>query len=467
MSISKRAISRRQRLRLRNQHWRRRSAMSTATVAAALASFYTPAAQASQAPSATPLMLPNKVSTPTAPRSVKASISPTKSRRKMAATFSPAASAKSGISRPAKTAPRLTPFETVPSDSSQGHMADPTTLWDGQSYDYTFGTNDSGWDACGNSPSQAKFYMPMFKTPSTNNTTGSTFGGECFLSDAMPNGPGSWATGGYSGDTWAPGLVSLNGQYVMYYTSQKAGTGQQCIGRASSSSIGGPYTGGSQWFCGPSGRWAIDPQPFQSGGNTYVAFRDDSVASGKHTGISIVQVDNSGAGIWSTKKTAFISNSDLDQSAKWATITNPPSPAKLAGNDIVENPAVIHGQGSDTGFFLLFSGNDYGSVKYSVGIAACGNNPLPASRCKAFPSSANPYWGWLGSGDNNAIYQLPGNHTGPGGMSVYKAGSGTMRADWAWVNTALNYPFYGEYRHAMNGGIFESGSGNGSTWTIQ
>jgi arabinan endo-1,5-alpha-L-arabinosidase len=458
---SKPALPRRQKLRGRTQKlWTQRSAVSTATffVIAGLSPGLASAAPRSSMSGATPQSQPgvtptHRLTKPAEPTALHPSA---ESDSKGTTFHSSAAAGKAAQPTPLVRPHQLSPLETVPIDSSQGHMADPTTLWDGQNYDYTFGTNDINYDECGNSLPNKRFFMPVFKSAATNNTTGSTFGGACFLSDAMPNGPGSWATGNYSGDTWAPGIVQLNGRYVMYYTSQKAGTGQQCVGLAFSNVIGGPYTGGTEWACGPNGRWALDPQPFQSGGNTYVAYRDDAIASGNNTGISIVQVDNNGAAIWSTRKNALLSTD-----VSWATITNGPD----TGKNIVENPAVVHGQGGDAGLFLLFSGNDYRQAAYATGLAACANNPLPASRCKVFPSTDHPYWGYPVAGSHSPIYQLPGNHTGAAAMSVYKAGSGSERADWAWVNTAIQ-PL-GEFRHAMNGGIFESGSGNGSTWNIQ
>jgi beta-xylosidase len=60
--------------------------------------------------------------------------------------------------------------------------------------------------------------------------------------DALPS-VGDWAR---SGNTWAPEVLALNGKFVMFYTATDIASGKQCIGRAESTSPGGPFADHAQ-----------------------------------------------------------------------------------------------------------------------------------------------------------------------------------------------------------------------------
>jgi hypothetical protein len=166
-------------------------------------------------------------------------------------------------------------------------IGDPDTVYDGGYFDYTFGTDDLPFlpkDKCGGGTITPR--VPVIRTPamgagsSTQGNSGSTTGEvSCLYGDALPNGaryPGGAAMGpgGNPDLIWAPSVVQFNGQWLMFFTFEKNAY-QKCIGRATSSSLAGPYQAQSEWACPPNGNWAIDASAIIDGGNLFVAYRDD------------------------------------------------------------------------------------------------------------------------------------------------------------------------------------------------
>ena len=47
---------------------------------------------------------------------------------------------------------------------------------------------------------------------------------------------------GFAGTFWAPEVVNVNGQYRLYYSCSTFGSKNSCIGLATASSLGGPWT---------------------------------------------------------------------------------------------------------------------------------------------------------------------------------------------------------------------------------
>lgn len=241
--------------------------------------------------------------------------------------------------------------------------------------------------------------------------------GDCVNGDAMPGGPGGWAEGA----VWAPGVARFGDRYFMYYTATRKGSGQKCIGRAVSDSAVGPFTDGKEWACPPAGRWAIDANPFVAGGQLYVAYRDDAVARGAETGLSVVRVGPNGFADWSTRRT-LLTSTDI----RWDTA------GTSGGTHVVENPSMFRSNGQ---WYVAYSGNNWDSRRYATGIARCGADPLPSKRCTPIGQGVErPYFGYQGAGDINPVKGLPANHTGPGGMDVFQTPSGDNRVVWHWWN---------------------------------
>lgn len=328
--------------------------------------------------------------------------------RKLAAGTSVAAVATLGLGG-------LGPVEEAGAhNEARPKLADPDQYLASDNNYYTYATTVRGIDGCGN-PLWNTFYVPVIRTPTNN------LDNQCIDGDAMPGGAGSWAAS--NSDIWAPSISYFSGKYFLHYSAMKPG-GQWCIGRATSNSPMGPFTNQQEFACPPGGRWAIDPDVFVGGDGVFLTYRDDYITSGNQTGISSVQLNSNGHANWSTRRDLLHST---DVGWDYASRTN---------THVVENPSLIKVDGR---YKLIFSGNDWQSNKYAVGMADCGTTALPATRCKPLVDSNRPYFAYSASGHNPVRY-LPGNHPGPGGMAsttTYK-GTGT-NVVWHWYQGGPNH----------------------------
>jgi len=334
--------------------------------------------------------------------------------------------------------------QTTYTASTRAALADPDTFyWQGT--EYTFGSTEAGTDACGTAGG-GPYYVPyVTATPVAAGAGGSNVGQKCYSGDAMPFGPGLWAD--VNSDIWAPGVEYFGGTFYMYYSALKAGTVQRCVGRATSNSVTGPYKSQSEWACPSSGRWAIDPDPFTSNGRMYVAYRDDAISSGNDSGISIVRTAAGGFGDFSTRRDA-LKGADVG----WNTASC------LGSGRLVENPAIT--LDADGNFYQFFSTGCWneppGTAPYATGGSSCGTNPLPASRCMVVGGNTNPNFAYSASG-LAPLQTLPGDHRGPGGMSLYKS-NGNVRASWHWYFQM----YVGAWRYTRTGTVLHSGT----TWKV-
>ncbi|WP_081916187.1 family 43 glycosylhydrolase [Saccharothrix sp. NRRL B-16314] len=310
---------------------------------------------------------------------------------------------------------------SVAANESTFPLADPDTVLAEDGRYVTYGTTVGAGvgDRCGVT---GKLFVPVLVHGS-----GSTVGmSGCAAADAMPGGPGSWA----EGNIWAPGVVRFGDRFFMYYTASKRGTGQKCIGRAVSGSARGPFTSAGGWACPPDGRWAIDANPFVAGGQLHVAYRDDAIAAGAETGISVVATDANGWAVWSTRRDA-LKSTDITWDTRGTS----------GGTHVVENPSMF--RAADGVWYLAYSGNNWDSARYSTGIARCAG-PLPGSRCTPLQNGVErPYFGFTGDGGLDPYRGLPGNHRGPGGMDVFTAADGTHRVVYHWWNGSSRFPITG------------------------
>jgi arabinan endo-1,5-alpha-L-arabinosidase len=322
--------------------------------------------------------------------------------------------------------------DVSPMHESTFPLADPDTIHALDGGYITYGTTvGAGVGArCG---ATGKLYVPQLAHGSGN----SVGIANCASGDAMPNGPGAWAEPG--GAIWAPGVTKLGSRYFMFYTASRRGTGQKCIGRAISSNARGPFRDAGEWACPPGGRWAIDADPFIYGGQLYVVYRDDAIASGAETGISVVRTDSEGRAIWSTRRDVLKSTDITWDTAKSTSSTH-----------VVENPSMW--RMSDGHWYVMYSGNNWNSARYATGIADCGTSPLPATRCTPIQQGVTrPYFGYTGSTGINPYRGLPGNHPGPGGMSVFAVPDGSLRVVWHWWNGTRRYIVNGALKRDSGG----------------
>ncbi|KAK9816054.1 hypothetical protein WJX74_004994, partial [Apatococcus lobatus] len=101
--------------------------------------------------------------------------------------------------------------------------------------------------------------------------------------DALPDsGFPSWGDSD-NGYTWAPSVMNINGVFNMYYTARDISANTQCIGRAVSSTAGGPFSdsSASPFLCQNSLGGTIDAQPFQdTDGTLYLLYKNDGNSIG-------------------------------------------------------------------------------------------------------------------------------------------------------------------------------------------
>ncbi|HEX6686298.1 MAG TPA: family 43 glycosylhydrolase [Candidatus Limnocylindrales bacterium] len=324
--------------------------------------------------------------------------------------------------------------------SGVSNLADPDTLQARDGTYVTYGTTvgPGVGPRCG-APADKTLYVPFL-----NHGSGDTVGmSDCFAGDALPSGPGAWAVEPNDDDNaiWAPGVTEFNGTFYMYYTATKAGTGQKCIGYATSGGAKSPFTNRGEWACPSTGRWAIDADPFVANGRLYVTYRDDAITTKPNTGISIVQVRADGSAIWDTRVDALKSTDLVWESTRISGETH-----------VIENPTIF--LGGENHYYLMFSGNNWRSVRYATGIADCGTSPLPSSRCTLLRDGVNqPYFGYNGTGGLGPYRGLPGNHPGPGGMSAFYTQNGRRCVVWHWYNpeTDRRRPIIGELKRDDGG----------------
>ena len=167
--------------------------------------------------------------------------------------------------------------------------------------------------------------------------------------DALPKLP-SWAA---AGGTWAPAVLPVDGQFVMYVTLHTA-TGRECIATGTATNPLGPFRVDDDVNRACIVWDAIDPSPF---------------------------VDTDGTA-WLLYKVEAGSNRIVSQrlTPDALSLTGPASvvlqPTLSWENGNVEGPSLARRDGL---LFLLFSANDYRGAGYRIGYATCAT---PAGPCQ-------------------------------------------------------------------------------------
>jgi beta-xylosidase len=190
----------------------------------------------------------------------------------------------------------------------------------------------------------------------------------------------------------------------MYYTAEFRPAGIQCISVATASQPQGPFIDNSvlPLECQQSLGGSIDPSAFtDANGVPYLDWKSGGPGSSK---------------IWAQKLNAA--------GTGFADATNPApllAPDQGWEGGTVEAPDLVLVNGH---YFLFFSGNDWNTASYAVGVAGCAG---PLGPCT--DASPNPI---LSSGTKAA---------GPGGQSFFVDASGKFwMAFHAWVPGAVGYP---------------------------
>ena len=224
------------------------------------------------------------------------------------------------------------------------------------------------------------------------------------VGNALPSLP-AWAV---PEATWAPGVVQVGGTFDLYYAVKVAGGGEECISVATATQPEGPFTDGSvgPLECQPSLGGSIDPSPFIDGnGSLYLQWKSIG-GGGQPATIWSQQLDAAGTGFAGAPGAA-------------------PSPMIVADQSweagVVEAPDLVASAGR---YFLFYSGNNWDSAGYGVGVATCSGPLGPCTKPLSQPI--------LASGPNMQ---------GPGGASVFTDAAG---APWiafhAYAPGAVGYP---------------------------
>ena len=220
------------------------------------------------------------------------------------------------------------------------------------------------------------------------------------VGNALPVLP-AWAS---AHATWAPAVAQVGGVFVLYYAVDVAGAGQECISAATATQPQGPFTDTSTapLECQRALGGSIDPDSFlDTNGTPYLVWKSGGPGSSK---IWAQQLAPSG--------TAFSPGTN-------PTALLTPDQTWEAGT--VEAPDLVVTGGH---YFLFYSGNDWNSGDYAVGVASCTG---PLGPCT--DSSPNPI-----------LASSPGL-AGPGGESVFADTSGNYwMAFHAWVPGAVGFP---------------------------
>ena len=221
--------------------------------------------------------------------------------------------------------------------------------------------------------------------------------------DPLPHLPG-WASAGL---TWAPGVIQVQGTYLMYYTAHDPSLGHQCVSVATASTPAGPFTDGASGplICQSTNGGSIDPNPYldPSSGQLVLLWKSDDNSVGQTTHLWGQPLTANGLAFAPGTSPSLL----LSQTAHWQ------APA-------IEGPTIAVHNGR---YYLFYSANNYASSSSGIGYAVSSS---------LLGSYSNQSWfgPWLGS---------RGNATGPQGPSVFTDASGSLRLAFAAWDGKVGY----------------------------
>lgn len=225
--------------------------------------------------------------------------------------------------------------------------------------------------------------------------------------DAMPK-LAPWVKPGF---TWAPEVMKVGQQYVLYYTANHRKRDKQCIGAAVSADPKGPFIDSSaeplvcQFELGGS----IDASPFRDrDGKLYLYWKADGNRIGLPSRLFGAPLSPDGLKVAGQPKDLGIDDKDA-----WE-------------NKVVEAPTMVR---TPDGLALFYSGGFFGWTgperlsPYSMGYAMCSGVLGPCTEAKGNPI--------LRSYNQKDIGCL----SGPGHQSIFRANGGTFISFHAWSAT--------------------------------
>jgi len=226
--------------------------------------------------------------------------------------------------------------------------------------------------------------------------------------DAMPH-LGTWAKEGF---TWAPEVLQLGSQYLLYYTASDRRKDAQCVGVAVAADPLGPFTDNSPepLVCQLKLGGTIDASPFRDGdGSLYLYFKNDGNRVHERTSLWGQRLSADGRSVVG-QPTAL-----MDDRAGWK-------------ERVIEAPTMIR---SPAGYELFYSGGFFGwnpeeggLSPYAMGYASCSG---PLGPCTDSP-------------DNPILHSFrdkeAGCLSGPGHQSIFEARGRAFMSFHAWAATS-------------------------------
>jgi hypothetical protein len=224
------------------------------------------------------------------------------------------------------------------------------------------------------------------------------------VGDALPK-PASWASTGY---TWAPGVLRHRRRFLLYYSTVRHHglVSEQCISVATARQPGGPFVDSSQapLVCQGTLGGSIDPAPYTDvSGRPYLTWKS-----------------NGGAGQPATIWGEALSPSGVTMAphSSPTTLLRPDQPWE---GSVVEGPFMWPSAGS---YYLFYSGNNWNSASYAIGVAVCTGPLGPCTKPLDGP-----------------FYTSKSSLAGPGGASLFRDPQGNpWVAFHAWLPGAVGYP---------------------------
>jgi beta-xylosidase len=223
------------------------------------------------------------------------------------------------------------------------------------------------------------------------------------LGDALPALP-KWSVLN-SGYTWAPGVMQIEDQFVMYYVARDKEIDRQCIGVATSDDPDGPFTDPNEEaiICQGDLGGSIDAYPFRDDdGKLYLFWKNDGNCCNLEVALWAQELSPEGLALVG-------------------------EPVKLIVRDqpwerpLIENPAMVK---HNDNYYLFYSGNWWESHEYAVGYAVCETVLGPCEKPLSEP--------WF-------QYEAP--VMGPGGESFFMDTKGNLwMAYHAWTGANVGYP---------------------------
>lgn len=168
--------------------------------------------------------------------------------------------------------------------------------------------------------------------------------------DAMPALP-RWVNLSRA-DVWAPEIIEVDGQFLLFYTARDRESMKQCIGLAVAESLDRPFRDphDAPFICQTEEGGSIDASPFRDeDGTLYLYWKNDGNCCMQSTYIYVQTLSEDGM-----------------------TLTG--EPTRLLRNDepwegpVVEAPTMVNYDGS---YYAFFSGNVYAGERYAIGYAVC------------------------------------------------------------------------------------------------